>query len=171
VNHPKLLRHIIGIVLLIIGFLAGFGSLATAQSPTPTTSAQAGLFKFVRTVQVTPDATFSNGGFVRVNYVPATDRLVVTFATKAELHPQPGKCKGAGHVYKEYTTDMQETGKSGTLVWITSGGPDSCQAGDWGSVMVDNTFYLVGGNPWHLTKFDAATWEKLAAIDIPLKAP
>jgi hypothetical protein len=38
--------------------------------------------------------------------------------------------------------------------------------------MVDNTYYLVGQAPnWQLSKFDAASWKKLAGITIPLDSP
>ncbi len=63
---------------------------------------------------------------------------------------------------------MQETGKSGHIVWEPAG----CVSGDWGSVMVNNTYYLVGKAPnWQLSKFDAVSWKKLAEITIPLDNP
>jgi hypothetical protein len=126
-----------------------------------------GLFKFIRTVAVTPDSNFQTGSFARINYVPAADRFVVTFGTKASLPST--NCSGAGYAYKEYTVDMQATGKSGRLSWT----PNGCEAGDWGSVMVDNAYYLVGGPPptWQLSKFDAVSWKRLADINIPLDIP
>jgi uncharacterized protein YceK len=172
-SRPRL-QQVIGIILLVIVFLAGYGSLVTAESPTPTAPAQAGLLKLIRTVQVTPDDTFKTGSFARINYVPATDRFVVTFGTKASLDAQPGKCQGAGYAYKEYTTDMQETGKTGRIFWM----PDACEAGDWGLVMVDNTLYLVKmhGVPgqwsgWRMFKYDAVSWKALAEVDVPLDLP
>jgi len=142
----------------------------TAQPGPPT--GRPGLYKFIRTVTVTPDSNFQTGSFARINYVPATDRFVVTFGTKASL--QSGDCKGAGYAYKEYTTDMQETGKSGRLVWT----PNACEAGDSGSVMAENIYYFVSlpqapGQPygWQLTKFDAVGWKTLAEAYVSLKAP
>ncbi|MCX5995512.1 MAG: hypothetical protein NTV59_05895 [Chloroflexi bacterium] len=142
----------------------------TGQPAQPT--GQAGLFKFIRTIQVTPDSNFLTGSFARINYVPASDRFVVTFGTK--LSTQPGNCQGAGYAYKEYTTDMQETGKSGSLILYS----DACEAGDSASVMVDNTYYLVSipqvpGYPhgWRLIKFDAVSWATLAETIVSLKAP
>jgi hypothetical protein len=125
-----------------------------------------GLFKFIRTVVVAPDANFLIGGFARVNYVPATDRLIVAFGTR--LAQPTGGCKDAGHAYKEYTLDMQATGKSGVL---------NCEVGDSGGVMADNTYYDVsmhkqgGSIGWRIVKYDAVTWKNLADIFFPLDSP
>ncbi len=100
-NHLKPVLHAIG-ALLVLVFLAG------CSSPTPPAEP---LFKLIRTVQITPDATFHRAGFARINYVPATDQFVVTFGTIADK--QSDNCQGAGYAYKGYTLDMQETGKSG----------------------------------------------------------
>jgi hypothetical protein len=141
-----------------------------AQPGQPT--GQPGLFKFIRTVQVTPDASFQTGSFARINYVPATDHFVVTFGTKAST--QPGACQGAGYAYKEYTVGMQETGQAGQLIWYS----DACEAGDSGSVMVDNVYYSAfvpqdPGHPygWHLAKFDAVSWTMLAETYVTLESP
>ncbi len=170
----KLPQQMIGMILVLL-LLVGCGAPAaipvlTGQPAQPT--GQAGLFKFIRTIQVTPDASFQTGSFARINYVPASDRFVVTFGTK--LSTQPGNCQGAGYAYKEYSTDMQETGKSGSLILYS----DACEAGDSGSVMVDNTYYLVSipqvpGYPhgWRLIKFDAVSWATLAETIVSLKAP
>jgi hypothetical protein len=154
------------------------GPMPAQPTPTPVQSAQPTAqpapFQFVRTIPITPDASFKTGSFARINHVPATDRFVVTFGTKASPNAQPGNCQGAGYAYKEYTTDMQETGKSGRLIWT----PNACEAGDWGSVMVENTYYSVSlaqtpgqPNAWRLVKFDAVRWTLLAETYIPLKAP
>ncbi len=116
-----------------------------------------GLFKFIKTVQVTPDADFSGGGFVRINHVPATDRFVVTFGT------------ADGYAYKEYTTDMKETGKHGIF---THG------MGDSGSRLIGNDYYFVsmnmnpGQSPgWRIVKYNAADWTPLDSLDFPLDYP
>ncbi len=174
-DASKSWRQVIGIVLLVIVFLVGYRGPATAESPTSTPlPAQAGLFRFVRTVEITPDASFKTGSFARINYVPTTDRFVVTFGTKASPDAQPGNCQGAGYAYKEYTTDMQATGKSGRLIWM----PDACEAGDWATVMAENSYYLVTksqapgqSNALRLVRFDMATWKLLAEASIPLKTP
>ncbi len=130
------------------------------------------LFKLTQTVQVTPDSRFLTGSFARINYVPATDRFVVTFGTKASTHR--GDMKGSGYAYKEYTTGLQPAGKADTLLW----NPMGSEAGDSGSAMVGNDYFLasvppVPGYPygWRLMKFDAANWTKLAEKTVPLKSP
>jgi hypothetical protein len=132
----------------------------------------AGLFKLVKTVQVTPDSRFLTGSFTRINYVPATNHFVVTFGTKASTHK--GDMKGSGYAYKEYTTGLQPTGKADTLLW----NPLGSEAGDSGSTMVGNDYFLVTvpqvpGYPygWRLMKFDAVNWTKKAEKTVPLKSP
>ena len=151
-------------VLSVVVFIAVLFSGWSGEQP--------GLFRFVRTVQVTPDASFQTGSFARINYIPASDRFVVTFGSKRDR--ESGVCKGAGYAYKEYTVDMQETGRTGHLIWA----PDACEAGDSASVMVDNTYYFVSlpqvpGYPygWRLNKFDAVSWTMLAEAFVPLQAP
>ncbi len=117
---------------------------------------QADLFKPLQTIHITPDSNYLGGGFVRINYVPATDRFVVTFGASL-VHPPSDRCLGGGYVYIEYSLDLKETGQTGVF---------SCENGDSGSLMVDNTFYFVSPTlkpaGWHLTKFSAANWTKLA---------
>ncbi len=188
-SHSKYLRQVFGTIVVIV-LLAGCNIPVTAPSPAstlppqspPPTSDQSeqphdqptqfagppSLFRFVQTVQVTPDQNYPAGGFPRIHYVPATDRFVVTFATDHFIPSQLRPCEetgGAGIAYKEYSTEMQETGKSGHAVWDSA----ACQAGDMGYVMVDNDFYAVWRAPnWQLIKVDAASWEKLAEVTIPL---
>ena len=101
--------------------------LTECSSPTSATAlAQQPLIKFIRTVQVTPDDQFLTGSFARINYVPATNRFVVSFGTKAST--VPNVTLGAGYAYKEYNLDMQEIGRSGILEWY----PDASEAGDSG---------------------------------------
>ena len=118
---------------------------------------QSESFIFIKTIQVTPDSNFPGGGFARINYVPAIDRLVVTFD-----NPD-------GYAYKEYTLDMQETGKSGVF---------SEKRGDTGSFMVDNFYYFVschqnpGQSPgWRIVQYDAVSWNALSMVDLPLNDP
>jgi len=127
---------------------------------------------FVRTVQVTPDEQFLTGSFARINYVPATDRFVVSFGTKASLVPNTSL--GAGYAYKEYNLEMQETGKTGVLEWYVN----SSEAGDSGSFMVDSTYYYVfisqnAGDPygWRIVKYDAFNWTRLKEIYVTLPEP
>src|SRR5574341_1943570 len=83
--------------------------------PTPALPAQPGgqLFKLVQTVQITPDPNYLTGAFARINYVPATDHFVVTFG--GILAQPPSGCGEKGFAYKEYTTEMQETEKTGVF--------------------------------------------------------
>ncbi len=125
-----------------------------------------GLFTFIRTVQVAPDEQFTGGGFARVSYVPATDRVVVVFG--AHLAQPTEGCTDNAHAYKEYTVDMQETGQSGVL---------NCGEGDSGGTMADNVYYDVSmhkpGDPvgWTIVKYDATTWQTLADIFFPVDYP
>ncbi len=180
-NRPIFRQQaIVVIVLPVIMLLVAYGvPTSTAQPPASTPpggpppspktaapSAQSGLFKFVRTVVVVPDASFLIGGFARVNYVPATDRFVVTFGTR--FARPAGGCRDAGHAYKEYTLDMRATGKSGVL---------NCEVGDSGGVMADNAYYDVSTHRqgesvgWRIVKYDAVTWKTLADIFFPLDFP
>jgi hypothetical protein len=137
----------------------------TVQSVQPT--GQPGLFKFIQTIQITPDTRFLTGAFARINYVSATDRFVVTFGGR--LAQPSGGCMDKVFSYKEYTTDMQKTGQAGVF---------SCAAADAGSVMVDNNYYFVAmhaSSPtsigWQITKYDAVNWKTLADVFLPLDLP
>jgi len=127
---------------------------------------QPALFRFIQTIQVTPDSNFLGGGFARINYVPATDRFVVTFW--GELAQPSGGCTGKGYSYKVYTTELQETGESGTF---------SCDPADAGSVMVDNTYYFAAMTRqedeigWHLLKIDAVSWKPSVDTFFPIDYP
>jgi hypothetical protein len=131
------------------------------------------LLSFVRTVQVTPDATFQTGSFVRINAVEATGHLVVTFGTKAD--PQAAACRGAGYAYKEYTEELEETGGAGQLLWW---GDQACEAGNSSSLLVGDSYYLATvpqaagyGYGWRLMRFDATTWTPLTDLFVPLDQP
>jgi len=124
------------------------------------------LFQFIRTVQVTPDNNFQNGGFVRVGYVPATNNLIVSFGSPNFKHLIDSL--ETGYAYKEYNLDMQATGKYGALFNV---------GGDIGGLIVDNTFYAVSmftkgsASGWRIVKFDAVTWMKQFDIFFPLDTP
>jgi hypothetical protein len=176
-------------MLLVLVFFAGYGPSAPTLLPTsaPPPSAfqslptlaqpvqatgQPALFKFIRTVQITPDAIFHVASFPRINYVPAADQFVLTFGTVADK--QSGNCQGAGYAHKGYTLDMQETGNAGYFIFY----PDACAAGDSGSVMVGDIYYgafvsQLPGAPygWHLTKFAAVTWTPITQTDVLLESP
>jgi hypothetical protein len=140
--------------------------------PSPTAEAtaqnsQSDIFKLVQTVQVTSDDVFLAGGFIRLGYVPATDRIVAAFGTPKLAKPGGG-CMDKAYGYKEYTTDMQPAGKSGIL---------NCEAGDSSELFVDNTLFDVSTYPvnntegWRIEKFDATTWKKTGSLDFALDAP
>jgi hypothetical protein len=136
------------------------------------TTPPTGVFTFVKSVQVTPDNRFLTGSFSRVNYIPAKDKMVVTFGTKAST--VRGAHMGAGYAYKEYTLDMVATGDADTITW----NPKADEANDSGSRMVGNNYYFVHvptdpGLPycWRLTKYDAITWTKTAQKYILLHDP
>ena len=137
----------------------------TPTQPKQPTS-QTELFKLIATIQVTPDANYLGGGFARINYVPAIDRFVVTFGGSLAKPTPP--CGDHGYSYKVYTTEMQETGESGTF---------ACDPVDAGSVMVDNTYYFVAMTRnnekigWHMLKLDAVNWKTLVDIFYPLDYP
>jgi len=142
---------------LSTAFIFIFNHNALAQLST-----QSGLFQFVRTVQVTPDSTFSKAGFVRLGYVSATNSIVATFGTHF-IHPTTTDSNGRG--YKEYALDMQPTGKSGML---NTGG-----IGDCNGLIVDSVYYDVNVDPcgWRITTFNTLTWVKTRDIIFPLDTP
>jgi hypothetical protein len=127
-----------------------------------------GLFKFIKTIYLTPDAKFKPGGFVRVYFVPTTNRLIVTLG--AQLIQPLGGYTDAGYSYREYTLDMQETGKTGIISYKPKA--------DVGSLMIDNIFYLVSmykisgdSTGWLMEKFDAVNWNSLGEIFVLLDYP
>jgi hypothetical protein len=159
-------------LLLSLFLLASSLLAASSFSASAIVLAQQPPIRFLRTVQVTPDAQFLTGSFARINYVPATDRFAVTFGTKAST--EPNTSLGAGYAYKEYTLDMQETGKTGLLEWYAN----VSEAGDSGSCMVDSTYYHAFvsqrmGDPygWRLVKYDAASWARLQEKYVNLTEP
>lgn len=153
-------------ILCLLGIVTP--STSVGQHPDLTLPAAAGprLFKLVRTVQVAPDDMFATGGFARINYVPATNRFLVTFGAKARFG------LAAGYAFKEYDMGMNETGRKGFFARV----PDGFEAGDSGSVMVDNDYYFAWMGPstpgfpygWQLIKYDAVTMQELDNITVPL---
>jgi hypothetical protein len=136
-----------------------------AQATQP--ASQSSLFKFIQTIQVTPDTYNLNAGFVRVNYVQSTGNLVVTFNgyPTAEGTATDG-CQQVGNYYKEYTLEMVETGKRGAL---------QCELyADIGSLMIGDYFYIanMAGEGdyagWKIIKYDSASWEIAATLFHPL---
>jgi hypothetical protein len=154
------------LTVLLCLLLADYSLPASA-----TVGAQQPPIEFVRSIQVTPDDEFLTGSFARVNYVPATNRFVVTFGMKAST--EPNTSLGAGYAFKEYNLDLQETGKSGIIQWY----PNVTEAGDSGSCMVNNTYYCAfvsQSNPeygWTIIKYDAANWTRLEELFFPLEEP
>lgn len=131
-----------------------------------------GLFTFVETVQITPDAIFQSGSFPRINYIPGANRLAVTFGSK--IRDASGACVGAGYGHKEYNIEMKAKGQSEFFLWI----PEACEANDSGSLMLGNEYYFVWVPAdhqeffgWKVLKYDAASWQLLDQTLIPLQEP
>lgn len=161
--YSLLIVGLITLILLNSGFINVFGKNTRKHEV---------VFKFIRTIQITPDDRFLTGSFARVNYVPATDRFVVTFGTKAST--DPNTTLGAGYAYKEYTAGMQATGRNGILIWYEN----VREAGDSGSYMAGNVYYSAfvpqdPGRPygWHLVKYDAVNWVKMSELYFPIEDP
>lgn len=126
------------------------------------------ILKFIRTVQVT-DAN-SGAALGYIHYVPATDHFVVML----RLYTNKSRERSLG--FKEYTTDMQPTGK---FDFITSAAADAT------SQIIGNDIYVAsmtaeppvipGGKPqkigWLLEKFNAVSWKRLAYVKILLDLP
>jgi len=141
--------------------------LALPATPSgPQTQSQ--LLRFIQTVAVTPDDIFLTGAFVRLGYVSATDRLVVTFG--APLVAESSGASVGGFDYKVYTVDMQPTGEWGIV-------SPEVHVADIGGVFVENVYYFAamaneeGKEGWFIAKYDAVTWEELARTFLPLDLP
>ena len=170
-------RSLIPLLFVLISSATSISNAESNASPPPEPEQAAGLFKFIRTVQVTPDANFVDATLGYIHYVPATDRFVVILGPHLE-NPVPltytsQHCTGKAFGFKEYSTDMQATGEYGFI---------SCATADATSQIIGNDIYLAsmttgpgtpGGEPqwigWRLEKFDASTWQRLAYADIPLE--
>jgi len=162
-NSYKYLQQAIEFLLITL-FLVG---CAAPSAQATQLSGQSSLFKFVTTVQVTPDTYNLNAGFVRVSYIQSTSNLVVTFnGNPTAQGTATDGCQQTGNYYKEYTLDMVETGKRGAL---------QCELyADLGSLMIGDYFYTVNMSGdgvdagWKIIKYDSATWEKVAEPFHPL---
>ena len=128
---------------------------------------QSKLFKFIKTIEVTPDPDFLNGQFARINYIPKNDHFIVTFSAK--LAKPIGPYTGSAYAYKEYTADMQPTGKSGIF---------SSDYSDSGSRMIDDAYYFVSSHEypgqfpgWRIIKYDPISWNRLFVKDLHIDFP
>lgn len=138
------------------------------EAPQGSASEQrAGLFRLLRTVQVTPDGNFLGGGFVRIEYLSSTGRFLVTF--NATLDQDEGDCSGAGRAWEEYDADLRKIGRGGVL---------SCDGGvDVGSLLIGDHYYLASMHRegesigWKLVEFDARSWASLASHFLVLDYP
>ena len=81
------MKHIIRLSTLLLAVMLYLSDTNAQQSWTRSSNSakdqthlQVGaLFKFIRTVHVTPDTDFHTGGFARVGHVPATNRYIKTY--------------------------------------------------------------------------------------------
>jgi hypothetical protein len=149
-------------------------SLPPDMDNLPFSVEQPSIFKFVRTVQLTPDENFNSAAMGCLHYIPATDRIVAllqTWLTQPVTLPNTGEvCTQRAVGYKEYYPDMTPTGNHGFF---------ACSMTDLSSQMIGNTLYfarfkenLPPESPvWILAKFNAVTWEKQGEIEIPLDYP
>jgi len=137
-----------------------YTSALPPTSPTPIGSTGGSLFKLVNETKVTPVGSFAGGAFVRCDYVPGRDRMVVAF--KAQLSQEEAGCTNRwAQAYREYTKEMQETGDYRIITCMT--GPDvgGLLLGDeyyFAAMGYDNTKKAEG---WWLAKYDAVTWKPL----------
>ena len=166
-SKRKLARSLL--IPLVVLFSLLFAECGPGASMT--VAAQQAPIEFERTIQVTPDSEYLTGSFARINYVPATNCLVVTFGIKAST--EPNTSLGAGYAFKEYDLNLQATGKSGIIQWY----PNVTEAGDSGSCMVNNTYYCAfvsQTNPeygWTIIKYNATNWIRLGELFFPLEEP
>jgi hypothetical protein len=115
------------------------------------------VFTYVKTVQITPDSDYLDGQSCRMFYVPGRDKFCVTFGGTLTREMGDGKYHAQDRVYtyKEYSLDMEATGKTSPY---GSGG-----AGEGRGVVAGDDFYFVqaeieeGAAGWHLYGFNAAT--------------
>jgi len=127
---------------------------------------QSPLFTFVRSVQVTPNNIADGGGFARTWHVPATGSLVVIFYGPSKaIGINPTGCEKAGNFYKEYTLEMDETGREGAVQCAPLGN-------DFGSLMTGSMFYTANTifdrsserKGWLLAEYDVSAGETAARV-------
>jgi hypothetical protein len=132
---------------------------------------QISLFKHVKSVQVTPSDNYQNADFVRIGYVPGRNRFIVTFNTMVS---DSGWCSESFdafyglyrvYAYKEYTADMDETGKDSIV---------SCHGTtDTGGLLIGDDLYLASMEfqnsvpGWYLARFNTVTWASLVEYFYP----
>jgi hypothetical protein len=90
--------------------------------------------------------------------------IVIAFNTN--LNQPEGGCPDPAYAYKEYTTDMVETGDQGVI---------SCKAlSDTGGVFFGDDLYFAaiglenGKDGWWLEKYNAITWAQSASLFYPM---
>ena len=172
-----------GFRMALVLAVACVGMWAVASSTTPGTrpssagdehhasapreaAATTSMFTHLGTEAVTPDGNYLGGSFVRIYDSATTGRLLVTCNTP--LNQPEGGCQESAHVYKEYTTDLQETGNKGMI---------ACAGGDIGSLLVGNTYYLVTMHKegeqqgWQIATYDATSWTKQIEVFRPVDYP
>jgi hypothetical protein len=151
--------------VLMVAFGAEPSARIPHSSPPPTTAGDQQVpFRLRKTIQVVPDENYRTGGFCRINYLRSKNRFIVTFGTGDYGPPekrQSSKPVRQGQVFKEYTTDLQFTGRHGYFFY---GGGDSA------SVMVNDIYYFLTGGPpgQRLIKYDAVTWRELGRAGLTL---
>ncbi len=150
-------------VVALKGMTAGGRTVYSSLSVAPSYQ----LFKLIRTVQVTPDAQFTGGSFVRIDRHPITGNFLVSFNGTFD-HPQNG-CTGKSRAYKEYTPEMEETGNSSVF---------ECDiVADANSMLLGYAYYLASmsrqgeTDGWRITKYDVASWTLLADLFYALDSP
>ena len=119
-------------------------------------------FHFVKTVTMIPDSSYENGAFCRLNYFPSKNKFYLTFGT-GNYSGVPTQ-RPVGFVYKEYTADLRETGKSAFFHYNKGNA-----AGDAASVFGEGYYYFLTGGPrgFLVKKFDQ-DWNLLAQTDLVL---
>jgi len=167
-------RNVFLVAAVVLALAVGVTESPAAgwRGTPPPAAKRLALFKFVKALQVTPDAMFQTGSFARINYIPATNRFVMTFGVKNKS--SSGECQEAGYAYKEFKQSLKPTGGAGFFLSVAGG----CDANDSGSLMVDNDYYFAwvpSDEPlfygWEVLKFDATTWNLNATELIPLVYP
>jgi hypothetical protein len=125
------------------------------------------LFRFIRTVAVTPDTNYLGGGFVRIDRLQSTGNYLVSF--NAYLAQPAGGCTEKGRAYKEYTPELEAPGSTAVF---------SCGAmADSNSLVIGDNYYVVNMHRegdavgWEIIKYNMATWEPIVSLFHILDSP